>query len=244
MVRFFIRLKNWRIRVSVKKIEHLFTILAFLLSFGFITKYLDLSLLLKNTTVTGGDMGSQIYRLFYLQKIFPLLRWWSPDWYSGFPLLYFYPPLTFWVSALLGYLIPINIAFKLVIFSGVLIYPIAAYLCLRLLGLRYPIPQLAAVFSLSLMFFEKFTIYGGNLASLLSGQFSHTISIGLIFIFIGLIYKNITEDKYFIWTVLTGVAIILTHPVSGILLILISLVFIFQGKKIRKSTINVFKIYL
>lgn len=236
--------KNKVKKISEKKTSIFFTILAFLLSFGFIAKYLDISLLLKDTTVTGGDTGSQIYRLFYLQKIFPLLRWWSPDWYSGFPLLYFYPPLTFWVSALLGYLIPINIAFKLVIFSGVLIYPVAAYLSLKLLGLKYPIPQLGAVLSLSLMFFEKFTIYGGNLASLLSGQFSHTISVGLIFIFIGLIYKNVTENKYFTWTVLTGVAIILTHPVSAILLIFISPVFILQGEKIRKSIIRVFKIYL
>ncbi|OGH05258.1 MAG: hypothetical protein A2W22_01405 [Candidatus Levybacteria bacterium RBG_16_35_11] len=244
MLKFLIRLKNWRLKVSEAKIELFFTVLAFLLSFGFIAKYLDLSLLLTNTTVTGGDTGSQIYRLFYMQKIFPLLRWWSPDWYSGYPIMYFYPPLMFWVSTLLGYLIPANIAFKMVIFSGVLIYPVAAYLSLKLLGLKYPIPQLAAVFSLSLMFFEKFTIYGGNLASLLSGQFSHTVSIGLIFIFIGLIYKNVLENKYLVWTVLTGAAIILTHPVSGILLILISPAFIFQGEKIRKSILRVFKIYL
>lgn len=244
MLRFLIKLKNWRIRISERTIELLFTVLAFLLSFGFITKYLDLSLLLKNTTVSGGDMGSHIYRPFYLQKIFPLLRWWSPDWYSGFPFLYFYPPLIFWVSTLLGYLIPISIAFKIVIFSVVLIYPVSGYLCFKLLGLKYPIPQLAAVFSLSLMFFEKFTIYGGNLPSLLSGQFSHTASIGFLLIFIGLIYKNITENKYFTWTILTGTAIILTHPVSGILFILISPVFIFQGEKIRRSILQVFKIYL
>ena len=90
MLKFLIRLKNWRLKVSEAKIELFFTVLAFLLSFGFIAKYLDLSLLLTNTTVTGGDTGSQIYRLFYMQKIFPLLRWWSPDWYSGYPIMYFY----------------------------------------------------------------------------------------------------------------------------------------------------------
>jgi uncharacterized membrane protein len=244
MVKFLLRLKKWRINISEKKIGVFFTVLSFLLVFGFIASILDLSLLLKNTTVSGGDMGSHIYRQYYLPKIFPLLKWWSPDWYSGFPFLYFYPPLIFWVAALLGYLIPTNIAFKLVIFSVVLIYPIAAYLCLKLLGLKYPIPQLGAIFSLSLMFLEKFTIYGGNLPSLLSGQFSHTASIGFLLIFIGLIFKYITENKYFIWAVLIGTAVILTHPISGILLILITPAFIFQGENFKKSIVQVFKVYL
>jgi hypothetical protein len=243
MLRFYNWVSNTIKTIPEKQVSFFFTVLAFLLSFGFITSTYDLSLLLTNTTVTGGDTGSQIYRLFYAQKIFPLLRWWSPDWYSGFPLLYFYPPLMFWISALLSYLIPTNIAFKLVTFSPVLMYPISAYLCLRLLDLKYPIPQMAAVLSLSLMFFEKFTIYGGNLASLLSGQFSHTASIALMLIFIGLIYKYIRETKYFTWAILTGTAVMLTHPVSAILLIIISPLFIFQGEKVKETIIKVFKVY-
>jgi hypothetical protein len=239
----FYWLKNKIESIPEKNVSIFLTILAFALSFGFIAKMLDLSLLLTNTTVTGGDTGSQIYRFFYAQKIFPLLRWWCPDWYSGFPILYFYPPLMFWISVLVSYIVPSNIAFKLVTFSPVLIYPISAYLSLKLLDLKYPIPQLGAILSLSLLFFEKFTIYGGNLASLLSGQFSHTMSIGLMLIFIGLIYKYISENKYFTWTVLTGMAVMLTHPVSAILLIVISPLFVFQGKKIKESIVKVFKVY-
>jgi len=223
--------------------EKIITILIFLLVYGFLFLMLDVKSVFTDTHVTGGDTGSHIYIPQYLKEIFPRMKWWSPDWYSGFPFLYFYPPLMYFVTVLLSFIIPINIAFKMVIFSGVLIFPIAFYLTLKWLGMRFPIPQLGALFSLFMIFLEKYTIYGGNLASLLAGQFTHTMSIALLLMFIGLMYKGMKEEKYLVWNTLLGASVILTHPISGMLLIPLILFFPFQPKKIKQNVAYVLPVY-
>ncbi len=232
------------IKIIDKYDKYFFTLFVFSVVYAFIFQSLDISLVFKDTTVAGGDTGSHVYIPYYLNEIFPKLKWWSPDWYSGFPFLYFYPPLMYAFSVILGFLIPLNISFKIVIFSIILIFPVAFFLSLRWLGLKYPIPQLAMLFSLFMIFLESYTIYGGNLASLLAGQFSHTASIAMLLMFIGLMYKGITEDKYKIWNILLGVGIILTHPTSGILLILLAPFFLLQNKDLAKTLIYVAEIYL
>ena len=224
--------------------KYIFTLIVFAVTYAFIFQYLDISLVFKNTTVAGGDTGSHVYIPYYLQEIFPRIKWWSPDWYSGFPFLYFYPPLMYVLSVILGFVIPLNIAFKTIIFAIILLFPVAFFLTIKWLGLKYPIPQLAMLFSLFLIFLESYTIYGGNLASLLAGQFSHTVSIALLFMFVGLMYKGINEKKYLVLNILLGASVILTHPVSGILLILISPFFLLQGKNLFKNLVYVAEAYL
>ncbi|MCL4354365.1 6-pyruvoyl-tetrahydropterin synthase-related protein, partial [Patescibacteria group bacterium] len=236
--------KGFRIVIKRTNLEKFITVLTFVLIYGLMLYLLDIRLLFANTVISGGDTGSHIYMPYYLKQIFPLIRWWSPDWYSGFPFLYYYPPLMFFLATLLSFVIPINISFKLIIFLGVIIYPIAAYFFFKWLGMKFPIPQLGAVFSLSLLFFEKFTIYGGNLPSLLSGQFSHTVSIGLLLLFLGLMYKGMVERKFFVFNILLGSSVMLTHPVSAILTIFIAPFLIFQSKKIKQNILYVFNIYL
>lgn len=224
--------------------EKVITILVFVLVYGFIFLHLDARSVFTNTHLTGGDTGSHIYILEHLKEIFPRIRWWSPDWFGGFPFLYFYPPLMYILTVLLSYILPINIAFKLIIFSVVLVFPMSFYFSLKWLDMKFPIPQLGAVFSLFLIFLEKYSVYGGNLASLLSGEFSDTISIALLFMFVGLIYKGMKERKYLVWNCLLGAAVILTHPISGLLLILLFIAFPFQIKDIKKNIVYLIYVYL
>ncbi len=234
--------KLWR--VCAARQEAILTIFGFLVAYGFIFAILDVGLVFTNTHVAGGDTGSHIYIPYYLKQIFPRLKWWSPDWYSGFPFLYFYPPLMYAATVLLGFVIPLNIAFKLIIFSGILIFPLSFYLSLKWLGAKYPAPPLGIVLSLFLIFLEKYTIYGGNAASLLAGQFSHTFSIALLFMFIGLMYKGMKEGKYLVWNIILGSAVILTHPISGLLMIAIAIIFPFQTGKYKKNFIYTALTYL
>ncbi len=72
------------------------------------------------------------------------------------------------------------------------------------------------------------------MASLLAGQFSHTASIALIFMFVGLMYKGFRAVSirygYLAWS-----AVMLTHPVSGIVLIAVSPLFVFHSKRYRNN---------
>ncbi len=228
----------------IKNFEIVSTCLAFAFAYAFIFITLDASHVITPTTVTGGDTGSHIYIPYYLKQIFPLLKWWSPDWYSGFPFLYFYPPLFYALTVILSFIIPLDISFKVVIFSIVLLYPLSFYLTLKWLNLKTPIPQLGTIFSIFIIFLEKFSIYGGNLPSLLSGQFSHTASIAFLFMFLSLMHKGISEQKYLVLNILLGSFIILSHPTSGLLLILLAPFFILQTKSLKKNLYYIFFVYL
>lgn len=223
--------KSFKVTIKIPSLEKVITILTFVLIYGFLAYLLDFRLIFANTTVAGGDTGSQVYIPYYLKQIFPLIRWWSPDWYSGFPFLYFYPPLAYVLTVVLSFLIPLNIAFKIIISLCFLIYPLIFYLIFYLLKFKFPTPQIAAVFSLFLIFLEKYSIYGGNLPSLLSGQFSHNLSIALLFLFFALYYKGIKENKYLKLNMLLGAGVILSHPISGIILIICSPFLLFSDKK-------------
>ncbi len=225
-------MSGFKITIKIVSLQKFITILIFVLVYGFLAYLLDLRLIFTNTTISGGDTGSQVYIPYYLKQIFPLIRWWSPDWYSGFPFLYFYPPLVYFLTVVLSYIIPLNIAFKILISLCFLIYPLAFYLFFSLLRFKFPTPQIALVFSLFIIFLEKYSIYGGNLPSLLSGQFSHTLSIALLFIFFALCYRGIEEYKYLRLNIILGAAVILAHPISGMILIACSPFLLLSTNKI------------
>ncbi len=239
-------LEDFIITIKKEKLEKIITVLTFVLVYGFIFYLLDLRLIFVNTTISGGDTGSQVYIPYYLKQIFPFIRWWSPDWYSGFPFLYFYPPLVYFLSVVLSFIIPLNISFKIIIALCFLIYPFTFYLIFRLLRFKFPMPQIALVFGLFLIFLEKYSIYGGNLPSLLSGQFSHTLSIALLFLFFALCYKGIRENKHQKLNMLLGAGVILSHPISGFILIICSFFLLFSEKKegLRKRFYYMFGVLL
>ena len=72
--------------------------------------------ILSNTTPAGGDMGAHVWAPAYLRdNLLPQgrLTGWTPDWYAGFPAYQFYMVVPSLLIALLSYVIPYGVAFKL-----------------------------------------------------------------------------------------------------------------------------------
>src|SRR5207245_6114261 len=107
------------------------------------------------------------------------------DWYAGFPAGHFYFPLPSLLVVVLDLFLPYNVAFKLVTAVGAMALPVAAYALARGLRAPWPAPPLFAVATLPYLFFTGYTIYGGNLASTLAGEFSFTIALCLALCFLG-----------------------------------------------------------
>ncbi len=216
--------------MNYPKVLHWFTIiLIFVCIYGFLIKIVPWNLVFSNTTISGGDTGSHNYVSWYSHKIFPKLKWWSPDWYVGFPFLYFYPPFLYYLTDILSLFIPFNIAFKIITLLGTFLLPIAIYLFLSFLDFEFPIPSLGMVLSLGFLFLEKFSIYGGNIPSTLAGEFSYSFGFSLFFIFIGLLFKNIKNKTFtpFLLIILSLMAIV--HPFSVIIAVLVGvLILIFS----------------
>ena len=229
-----------------KKTQLLVTFIIILLVYGFLISRIPWNLIFLNTTTAGGDTGTHNYNAYYAYKIFPKLKWWSPDWSAGFPFLYFYPPFLFYLTAIFAHFFPINIVFKLITLIGTFCLPIALFIFLKLLDLEFPIPQLGMLFSLNFLFLEQFSIYGGNLPSTLAGEFSYSFCFALLFIFIGLIWRVLerkNEKKWFYYALFTLTFMVVIHPFPvAVAVISIGLLFLYRWLVEKKSFSEIFSL--
>lgn len=230
---------------NYKKLEFFLTIIIFAFIYGYLISYIPWKLIFLDTITAGGDTGTHNYSAFYAFKIFPKIKWWSPDWTAGFPFLYFYPPFFFYLISLLTHFTPIsiNIWFKLSTLTGTFFFPLALFLCLKILDFKFPIPQIGAIFGLFYLFLEKFSIYGGNIPSTLAGEFSFSFAFGLFFVFISLLIKAEKEKKLIPLAILVLTLMVITHPLPVIVSVIFALI-IFLGKVIFKKKIKESIIYL
>ena len=155
-----------------------------------------------NNTPAGGDMGAHVWGPAYLRDhLLPSgrLSGWTPDWYAGFPAFTFYMIVPSLAIALLSYLIPYGIAFKLIAISGVCTLPIAAWAFGRLSRLPFPTAPLLAVGATAFLFDRSFSIYGGNIASTLAGEFAFSISLSFAVLYLGALSRSFESGKYRAW---------------------------------------------
>ena len=156
------------------------------------------NLLFAKTTPAGGDMGAHVWGPDYMRDhLLPNLRitGWAPDWYSGFPAYHFYFPLPSLAIALLSFVLPYGVAFKLIAVSGLITLPLCAFAFGRLAGMRFPGPVLLALATMPFLFDRGFTIYGGNIPSTLAGEFSFSISLSFALLFLGVVARGLDTGR-------------------------------------------------
>ncbi len=191
------RWRAWAGRATTA--QGLVTFLVVAACVAFTVKELQPSQLLKNTTPAGGDMGAHVWLPAYVKSsLLPHFQvtGWTPDWYAGFPALTFYFPGPIVAIALLSYVIKYNIAFKLVSVAGLVTLPVAAWAFGRLARLRFPGPACLAVATLPYLFSREFTIYGGNIASTMAGEFCFSISLSLALVFLGVVARGLDTGRH------------------------------------------------
>ena len=165
----------------------------------FVLLQLQPDLLFAKTTPAGGDMGAHVWGPAYLRdSLLPhgRLTGWSPDWYAGFPAFQFYmlPPAL--LVVLFDVVLPYGIALKVVTVLGLLSMPLAAYVMGRLMRLPFPGPLLLAVATVPFIFDRSWTIYGGNAASTLAGEYSFSISLSLALVFFGVLARGLDTGRH------------------------------------------------
>ena len=98
------------------------TLIAFLAIYATLFAFYKPNLLFSLTTTAGGDTGAYHYPMQYLiQELLPHFRLtgWAPGWYAGMPMFTFYFPFPFLLIAVLNWVLPYTLAFKLVTVLGV-----------------------------------------------------------------------------------------------------------------------------
>src|SRR6185503_17126 len=165
-----------------------------LLAIAFVlVDYLRPSLLLLPSIAAGGDTPCHYpTAAWFHEHLLPRLRFhgWYPGAYLGHPLLLYYFPLPFVLMSSLAPAVGLPVAFKLGTALGAYLLPLFTYAALRLMGYRFPAPLIGAVAATVFLFLEENPIWGGTIASTLTGEFSYTYGIGLGLLFLGVCYST------------------------------------------------------
>jgi hypothetical protein len=148
------------------------------------------------------------------------LSGWSNDWYAGLPIYRFYMVVPAIFILLLDIVLPYGIALKLVAVAGLLALPVCTWLFAKLARLVFPIPELLVVASTVFLFDESFTIYGGNIASTMAGEFSFSIALAFSILGFGVFIRGLETGKYRIAATLLLALAALSH---GIVLLFVFL---------------------
>ncbi|HET8740525.1 MAG TPA: hypothetical protein VFO17_12450 [Acidimicrobiia bacterium] len=192
------------------------------------------ALILSSTTPTGGDMGAHVFGPAYLRDtLLPQGRilGWSNDWFAGFPAFYFYFPLPSLVIVFLDLFLPYGVAFKIVTVLGLVALAPAIYFHARTIGIGRHISLIAAGSGAVFAFYESYSIYGGNIASSLAGEFSYSWSFALSIVYLTLLIKAVRDDrKYLKWAALALALTALSHILTTIVVIFASLFVLFWKK--------------
>jgi len=181
-------------------------------------KVVQPSLLVRDSTPTGGDMGAHVWAPAYLRD--HLLPWklngWSMDWYSGFPIYRFYMVVPALFIVLLDVLLPYGIAFKLVAVLGIVSLPVCLWTFGRLARFAYPIPEMFALVGLVFLLDESYTIYGGNVASTMAGEYSFSISLSFAVLAFGLFANGLETGRHRAKAAIVMALAVLCHGIVAI----------------------------
>jgi 6-pyruvoyl-tetrahydropterin synthase-like protein len=199
-------------------------------------------LLLADTTPTGGDLAAHVWGPAYLRDhLLPDLQLsgWSFDWFGGFPAYRFYMVVPALLVVIVDTVVPYGVALKLVTVFGALMLPVAAWALGRLGGARFPVPPLMAVAALAFLFDETFTIYGGNLASTLAGEFSFSIALSLGVLYLGLLAAGVRTGRHLVTTAIVFAGAALCHGIVALALLTVGtavVVAIYAAGRWRQGT--------
>lgn len=213
-------------------------IIGLLSIFGFILSLLPITLITSEPP-TGGDMASHYWTLQVLvEQALPnfSVRAVNPGNQLGQPLFLNYFPLPFLVMAALSSVISLGASFKIGTLLGLVFLPLCVYLCLRLLGYKFPAPLFGAGASLAVLFNESFSMWGGNGLSLLAGQFAHSYSLCFLLLGVGRLAFELRHQLFPWLSPFFFAATVLSHgyPTLGISAFFLSFLFFFPAQKFGK----------
>ena len=178
--------------------------------------WLDPAGIFSAATPTGGDMGAHVWGPSFLRdELLPSgsLRGWTTEWYAGMPAMQFYMVVPYLLIVAADLVLLSGVAFKVVAVSGVVSMPAAAWLMGRLAGWAQPLRMLLPAAGLLFVFDVNFTIYGGNAASTLAGEFAFSIALSATLVYLGMLWRSLERGTGRARTSFVLAFVALCHPI-------------------------------
>ena len=138
------------------------------------------------------------------------------------------------VVAVLLLSVPYGISFKLVSVSGLVMFPLAAWAMGRLARAPEPVPAFLPIGALFFLFDTNFTIYGGNIASTLAGEFAFSISLSITLLAIGVTIRGMDTGRWRAPAAIIISLIALTHLIPVFFAVTALVVLVVLGPTVPK----------
>lgn len=211
----------------------------------FVLSYFDLSLVLLDSTITGGDTLSQHgLAVFARDALFARFQFsgWDFGNLAGYPALHYYFPLPFILSAALSLLMPLTVALKIVTVLCSVLLPASTFYLLQQMRFAFPTPILGAALTLPFLFVESQSMWGGNLPSMLAGEFSYSLGLQLSLVYFASYWRgSATNTRVFLNAGLLAL-VALSHGCSLLVAGLFPLFHVFTGKNFRDDAAYYLKV--
>lgn len=160
---------------------------------------------------TGGDVGTHFYPLHAILKSHSI-RPWNPGNLGGEPLLVHYFPFPFIIMALFSIFLPSGLVFNWLYVLPVYAMPFCIYYFLKKVRAPTYSPEIGFLISIIFIFNTSYYAWGGNIFSLLSGQFNHSYALCFLFLWMGLTVSELDKKELISYKqIFLVVAIILSH---------------------------------
>jgi len=173
---------------------------------------------LDNSSLPGGvDTPAHLYRIWYTST--KGLSNWSYYWNGGVPFQRFYPPFLPWLGGILGKIFGFLLAYKLLNNLFFVLSPLVFFYFLK----EFNLPTEKIL--IAILFFSLIPIYSYFQAD---GRWSSIINLVFCLIYWIFLKRAVDGDKKYI--ILSGVALsfcVLTHLITTVFLILITLIWVF-----------------
>ena len=204
-------------------------------------------LIVRDIVPTGGDMAGHYPTLEFLTRhLLPhgRLVGWYPGNYAGFPLFQMYFPLPFLLMAGLGLIVPLTVSFKIVALTGAFLLPAVSYHALKIMKYPRPAPEMGAAAALAFLFNPGNSAWGGNLLSVLAGEFAFSLSLSLAVLYLARMYRDVPKGVNAVGNALLLASIGLTHGYPLLFCLAAVVFFLFYSRDWKQHFIYLMKVNL
>lgn len=164
----------------------------------------------------GFDMAGQVASVHYIREFFwPWPSGWNSMLLAGFPQGLIYPPFFHWLTATLSFVLPIKLAFKILVSLAILLFPIIYYLLGRSIYKNVLIAGSALGIAGAYYFFD-IGLNDNLFSDIYFGMIPHLFSLTLFFGYLYFLYQLTNNSKSYYWASILLALCITTHIFTGI----------------------------
>lgn len=213
--------------------------LIFLFGIEICTLFLIIHFLRYNNLQIWDIFGHYFSATYVKEYLFPRPTGWNPFFFLGFPLNQFYGPLYSYLGAALGFVVGIELAFKLILITSLILMPVSFYYFARKFEfskLKSSIIMLSmwAILFINPQQMGEHMPFGGDMYTTFNiGIITNAVALMLLFFYLGKINESFKNKKYIIPSILFSL-IILMHPYVAVIAFICFLAIFITKTKIKK----------